>query len=147
MKIILLKDVQKVGKKYDVKNVSDGFALNFLIPQGNAKLATANAIKSVEQLKNTEAVDRKVREDLLMKNLADLSKAEVTITGKASEKGHLFSGIHKEQLVEEIKKQTRLDVGAEFIELDKPLKEIGEHMITVKVGDKKAEFKLHLLSS
>ena len=51
MRVIFLKDVPKIGKKFEIKNISDGHALNFLIPQGAVKIATPDAVKNVEALK------------------------------------------------------------------------------------------------
>ncbi len=146
MKIILNKDVSGVGKKYSVKNVSDGYALNFLIPNGFAVVATAALIKQSETLKAAEEEGKKVKEDLLAKNLKAVEAIEVTIAEKANDKGHLFSGIHKEKISEEIKKQTGLDISPEFMSLDKPLKEIGDHKIQVSVSGKVASFVVHVVA-
>ena len=140
MKVILLKDVQKVGRKYEVVNVAEGFAMNSLIPRGLAETATEKALLRADKFKATEDADRKVREDLLLKNLKDLSGVTLEISGKANEKGHLFAGIHKEELIPALKEQTRLDIDQSYIVLDKPLKEVGEHKVEVKVQDKSAEF-------
>ena len=142
MKIILNQDVSKVGKKYEVKNVADGHALNFLIPRGLAVAATVGALKKLEIAKTMVAVEKKVQEDLLLKNLKSLDGARIEISEKANDKGHLFAGLHKEQIIPEIKKQTGLDVLPEFLILDKPIKEIGEQIIEVKVQNKTAKFTL-----
>ncbi|MFA6273081.1 MAG: 50S ribosomal protein L9 [Candidatus Paceibacterota bacterium] len=140
MKIILNQDIPKVGKKYEVKNVADGHALNFLIPRGLAAPATAGALKQLEIAKAQIVVEKKIQEDLLLKNLKSLDGAKIEIAEKANDKGHLFAGLHKEQIIPEIKKQTGLDVLPEFLVLDKPIKEIGEQTIEVKVQDKTAKF-------
>ena len=140
MKIILNQDVSKVGKKYEVKNVADGHALNFLIPRGLAMAATAGALKKLEIAKTMVAVEKKVQEDLLLKNLKSLDGARIEIVEKANDKGHLFAGLHKEQIIPEIKKQTGLDVLPEFLILEKPIKEIGEHSLEIKIQDKTAKF-------
>ncbi len=140
MKIILNQDIPKVGKKYDVKNVADGYALNFLIPRGLAMAATVGALKKLEIAKVQLTVEKKVQEDLLLKNLKSLDGAKIEIAEKANDKGHLFAGLHKEQIIPEIKKQTGLDVLPEFLVLDRPIKETGEQMIEVKVQDKTAKF-------
>lgn len=142
MKVILLKDVAKLGKKYDVKTVADGYAINRLIPEGHAETATPKALKRVETIKLRDDAERKIKEDLLLKNLEDLKGVVVKISGKANEKGHLFAGIHKEALVPALKEQTRLDITPEYINLEKPIKEVGEHEVTVKVGGKEATFKV-----
>ena len=140
MKVILNKDIPKVGKKYEVKNVADGHALNFLIPHGLAVAATVGALKKLEIAKTMVAVEKKVQEDLLLKNLKSLDGARIEIVEKANDKGHLFAGLHKEQIIPEIKKQTGLDVLPEFLVLDKPIKQIGEHSLEIKIQDKTAKF-------
>jgi large subunit ribosomal protein L9 len=142
MKVILLKDVAKLGKKYEVKNVSDGHAANFLIPHGLVEIATAGNLKKLDTQKTKEEGERKIRNDLLAKNLNDISEVVIQMEEKANDKGHLFAGIHKEELAPVIKAQTRLDIPAEFIHLSKPVKEVGEHEIEVKVEDKTVKFKL-----
>jgi len=142
MKVILLKDLAKVGKKYDVKDVSDGYALNSLLPKGFAKTATASALKNIDALKKELDTERLVQEDLLSKNLHEVEGKTVEIKAKANEKGHLFAGIHKENLPEAIKKSIGADIDAHFIELPKPIKEVGEHEVTIKAHDKKAVMKI-----
>jgi large subunit ribosomal protein L9 len=144
MKIVLLKDAKNVGKKHDVKVVADGFALNSLIPQGVAEVATAKALARVEAIKKQEEAERKVRADLLAKNLKSLHDAEVTVTADANEKGHLFAGLHGAEIAPLVKEQTRIDVLPEFIVLEKPIKEVGNHKIDVKVQGQTATFTLHV---
>lgn len=142
MKVILLKDVQKVGRKHDIKTVADGFAMNSLIPKGLAEIATGSALVKVEKLKKEEETMRAINEDLLFKNLSQVKDAKVEVTGKASEAGHLFAGIHKEELSKLLKEQAHLDINPDFIVLDKPIKALGEHKVVVKVKDKEVEFTL-----
>lgn len=142
MKVILQKDIAKVGKRFDIKEVSSGYALNLLIPQGSAVPATPENIKRASVAKAAADVDRKVREDLLVKNIKDLDGITLTVSGKASDKGHLFAGFHRAELAAELLKQTQLQVDPAFIQLEHPLKEIGEHMIEVKGGGKSAKFKV-----
>ena len=142
MKVILLKSVPQIGNKYAVINVADGFAMNSLFPKGLAEVATPKAIARIDQLKATEEMERKVREDLLVKNLKEIGGVTVEYAGKANDKGHLFAGIHKDEIIHALKEQDRLDITAEYIDLEKPIKEVGEHKITVNVQGKTAEFTL-----
>ena len=147
MKVVLLKDVPKLGKKFEIKEVSDGHALNFLIPNGFAETGTEKSLKKVEVMKVKEAAELKIQEDLLKKNLKDLSGVTIEMTEKANEKGHLFAGIHKNEIIPALKAQTRLDILPEHIMLEKPIKEVGEFEIEVKVQDKIAKFKLVVKSA
>lgn len=142
MKVILLTDVAKLGRKYETKEVSSGHAQNLLIPQGLAIVATPDAIKKYDLLKAKNEGERKVQEELLLKNIDGLDKITLEVAGKANEKGHLFAGLHREELSKEIKKQTQLDIDPSFIELVHPIKEIGEHTVEVKGGGKAVRFKL-----
>lgn len=147
MKVILLKDVSKLGHKYDVKEVKSGYALNLLIPRGDAMPATPDALKRVSVEKAKIEGERKVQEELLAKNLQALEGVTVKLAGKVNDKGHLFAGLHREAISAELKKQAHLDIPPSFIELEHPIKEAGDHMIEVKVGGKSARFKLDISAS
>lgn len=132
MKIILLQDVPKVGRKYEVKNVSDGYARNFLLVKNLAKIATSKAIKAVESEKKQVEEEKKTQEDILQKNLEGLKDLKIVFDGKNNEKGHLFAGIHGQDISKILKEQSHLDIPAELIQLEKPIKEIGQYKIKVK---------------
>lgn len=142
MKVILLKDVSKLGHRFDIKEVSSGHALNLLIPQGLAVTATPDAVKRIEIEKKKAEGERKVHEELLAQNLKGLEAAVVTISGKANDKGHLFAGLHREVIASELQKQTGLQVDPSFIQIEHPIKEVGEHTIEVQAAGKSAKFKL-----
>ena len=144
MKIVLLNDVPKVGRKYDVKNVANGFAMNSLIPRGLAKVATDSALKELEELKKMGDARKKVREDLLLKNIKETENISVELSGKANEQGHLFAGIHADELILAVKEQTGLDLDIDHVVLKEPLKEIGEHKVTAKVGELETQFTVNI---
>jgi len=142
MKVIFLKDVQRVGKKYDIKEVNDGYALNFLFPNKLAEMATTKAITDLEKRQKEIVVEREVQEGLLLKNLEEIKNKVITIKGKANDKGSLFSAIHKKEIKEELEKNHKIEIGEEFIILEKPIKEIGEFEIPIEIKHKKSSFKL-----
>jgi len=142
MKIILLKDVAKLGKKYEIKSVSDGHALNLLIPQGLAIIATPDATKRIEVIKGRMEGESKVQEELLAQNIKSIEKVRLEITGKANEKGHLFAGLHQTDIARELASQAKIQVDPSFIQLTHPIKEVGEHVIEIKAGGKSAKLKL-----
>lgn len=146
MKVILTKNVPKIGNKYQVITVADGYAANFLFPNKLAEQATQAALVRVEKLMSEEKAQKSIREDLLIKNLKSIDGVKIEITEKANEKSHLFAAVHKEALIPALKEQTRLDIDTEHIVLDKPLKEVGEHKVTVKVQDKTAGFVVNILA-
>jgi large subunit ribosomal protein L9 len=142
MKVILLKNVSKIGHKYEVKNVADGYAQNFLFPRGLARVAGKGAKKELEVLLKQHEAERKVQEDLLLKNLESVELLRIEIEERANEQGHLFAGINAIEIAELIKEKSNLTIPAQCIELDKPVKEVGEHKIPLKIQDKKTEFTL-----
>lgn len=144
MKVILLNDVPKVGKRHDVKDVNDGYAANFLLPRKLAIVATPKAISDLEKQKKQIIIEREVQEDLLMKNLENIKGKVITIKGKANEKGSLFSSIHKKEIVDAMHSEHRAEIDEEFIILEKPIKEIGEFEIPIQIKGKKSSFKLKI---
>jgi large subunit ribosomal protein L9 len=144
MKIILLKDVAKVGKKYETKNISDGYAINLLIPKGLAIAATPDAIKRIELERSKDEGEKKIHHELLLKNIKELDGVTINLTEKANDKGHLFAGVHKLEIIPAIEKQTRIQISPEYIVLDKPIKEVGLHEVEVRVGEISVKFNLDI---
>jgi len=140
MKVILLKDSKKIGRKYEIKDVADGYAINSLIPAGIAVPATSSYLKFVEAKKKQDAIMRQEFKKAFEYGLSKLPGGKLRISGKVNEKGHLFAGIQKNQIIEEFKKQTGVVLSDEHFELEKPLKEVGEHTIEVKIDDQKYKF-------
>jgi len=142
MRVIFLSDVPGAGKRYDLKEVNDGYATNFLLPRKLAVFASPKAVAELEARKEKIMLEREMQTDLLLKNLKEIKGKSVTIRAQASEKGHLFSAIHKKEIIEALREQHHASVAEEFINLPKPIKEIGEHEIQVSSGGKKSSFKL-----
>ena len=142
MKVIFLKDVPRVRKRHDIKEVPDGYAMNFLIPRGLAQTATPKAVAELELRKKEVVIEREVQETLLLKNLEEIKGKIVMMKSKANDKGHLFSAIHKKEIIEELKRQQNANIDEDFIVLEKPIKEIGEFEIPIEVKHQKSFFKL-----
>lgn len=144
MKIILLKDVPKIGRRYDVKDVSDGYALNMLLPKGLAQKATPDMITKVEAIKAKDLADKQIQNDLLLRNLEEVKKVTLYFKEKANDKGHLFAGVTREMIADELKKETKFNIDSESIKIEKPIKEVGEQKVTIEVLGKKAEFVVNI---
>lgn len=140
MKVILLKDVAKVGRKFETKNVADGYGRNFLIGRGFAILATPENERKIATQKKAWDAERMLNEELLLKNLSALTDAKIFLQHKVNEEGHLFAGIKKEELVEALKKQAHIDLLPEHIMLEKPIKTLGEHKVDAGLHGKTATF-------
>ena len=142
MKIILLKDVPGTGRHYDVKEVSAGFASNYLIPNKLGVVATPSLIQKMEVEKKNASAQSKISENLALKNLGDLSGASVSIKEKANEEGHLFAGIHGKEISEAIRRDLGLDIPEDFLKIEKPIKSVGEHSILAEAFGKKVSFTI-----
>jgi large subunit ribosomal protein L9 len=131
MRVILLQDVEKLGKKYDIKEVADGYARNFLIPKGLAKPATEEALKWLETQKEIEA--KKAEEDL--KKVQEIASAvddqEIIIPVKVGEEGQLFESITAQKISEKLK-ELGFDIKKTQIALLEPIKELGEFPVKIK---------------
>jgi len=141
MKIIFLRDVPKVGKKYETKEVADGYGRH-LVMQKIAEPATKEALARIQNKMATDATMKKVHTELLMKNLDAISGAGITLHGKANEKGHLFASIHKEEILAELKRATGLDMNPDYVILVRPIKEVGTYDIPVMVENNRVTFKV-----
>jgi large subunit ribosomal protein L9 len=146
MKVIFLHDVPRQGKKYEVKEVSDGFVKNFLFPRKLVEVATDKALARLELTKKSLVAEREIQDDLLEKNFHDINGVTLTMKEKANEQGHLFAGIHKEEIAKALAEASRLSVKPEMIMLEEPIREIGEFSINIAIKDKKAKITLKVES-
>jgi len=146
MEIILTQDVPNVGRKYEIKTVKPGYGQNFLIKRGLAYNATPKNISKVASQKSKHDAVVKAREEALLANVASLESVTLKLKGKANEKGHLFAGVDQKMIVSALKDQANLEFDADHVVMKKHLKEIGEHEVLVKVGDKEARVKVSIES-
>lgn len=140
--MILLKDVKGLGKKHEIKEVSPGYARNFLIPKKLAEFAAPKAIEKLAKDIAMEEAEEKIKENLLIKNLEGLSGKTIILKENSNELGHLFARIHQEEISDAIKNELRLDIPKEAIMIDEPVKSLGEFEIKVKILGREALFKL-----
>jgi len=142
MKVILLQDVKKLGKKYEVKEVKDGFARNFLIPQGLAKIATKKALAWLEKQKEIE--EKKAEEALkkVQEQASSLDGLELIIPVKVGEQGQLFESITSQKISEKLK-EMGFEIKKSQVDLEEPIEKIGEFPVKIKFDHNlEAEIKI-----
>lgn len=137
MEILLLQDVNGVGKKNDLLIVGDGFALNYLLPNRIALVATPTVRKRYGEQIRKRAEEKERERQLRMQASQALAGKSVTFTKKATKTGKLYAGITVEHIVEAIKDQLGFDVPRESIELPEHIKAVGTFAVPVKLGDAK----------
>lgn len=144
MKVILLQDVTKVGKKYDVKEFSDGYAQNVLISKGLALRASPQEIAKIEERK--KALSRKQQEEdkQFHEAVSLLASSNIVIKIKSNEKGNLFRSVQKDEIQKAIKDISKQDIEEENIVFPKPIKELGTHLVRIKKGDLTGEFYIRI---
>ena len=136
MKVILLKDVKGTGKKGEVKEVSDGYARNFLLPKKMAVVADNTNVKELnEKNKSKELKAQKEYEEAveLGKKMEDMA---VTIYSKAGDGGRLFGSITSKDIAEQLKKQHGIDVDKRKVVLDEPVRVLGSRFVEIKIHQK-----------
>lgn len=142
MRVILLQDVEKVGKKFDVKEVKDGYARNFLIPKDLAKPATKEALAwlKVQQ----EIAEKKAEESLsqIQELASSIDDREVVLSVKVGDEGQLFETITAQKVADKLK-ELGFAVKKTQVILEEPIKELGEFPIKIKFDHNlEAEIKL-----
>lgn len=149
MEIILRKDVQNTGEAGDVVTVKDGYARNFLLPQGLAEKATKGAIENREKnLARIKAKQEKLHAEALevAKKIEEFGAIE--LSAKAGESGKLFGTVTTKKLAEEIKAKLDIDVDRKNISLDAPINKIGEFNMLIKLTSKvKANLAIKIVAS
>ncbi len=145
MKVILLKDVPKVGRRYELKEVSDGFAANFLFPRGLAEKATPTGISELQKKMEAEKASTEVQEELLKKNFATLKTSSIELARPADEKGHLFAGVRTADISKVINEKLGMSVPEHMIILEHPLKTVGEHDVKIESGENKTNLKVSIV--
>ncbi|MBM7552179.1 50S ribosomal protein L9 [Thalassobacillus pellis] len=133
MKVIFTQDVKGKGKKGEVKNVSDGYARNYLLKNNLAKEATTGNMKELQAKKNKEKqLEQEELEEA--EQLKDtLGKLEVKLTAKSGDAGRLFGSITSKQIADELKKTHKIKIDKRKIELDEPIRSLGYTNVPVKL--------------
>jgi large subunit ribosomal protein L9 len=132
MKVMLVKDVYKLGRAGDIKKVADGYGRNFLIPQGLAVLATAGALKQVEKIRQ-QAEIRRTEQNSELKGLADqINGVVLTFAAKAGETGKLYGSITTQDVATAIQEKVRFEVRKQQVDMQ-PIRNLGEFTAHVRL--------------
>ncbi|HEY5615632.1 MAG TPA: 50S ribosomal protein L9 [Bacteroidota bacterium] len=132
MKVILRQDHIKLGKLGDVVDVKDGYARNFLIPRNIAFLATANAVKMLDEEKKQSARRMDKEKTGSEKLAAELEKLSLTIQMKVGEDEKLFGSVTSQMIADGLQEKG-ITLDKRIIELDEPLKALGIYDVNIKL--------------
>jgi len=132
MKVILLQDIEGLGKKYDIKEVKSGYARNFLLPGKTVRAATKEALKWLAGQK--EVIEKEVEEDLKKAQAlaSGLDGLELNIAVKVGDEGQLFESINSQKIVEKLK-EMGFEIKKSQIKLQNPIKSTGEFPTSISL--------------
>jgi large subunit ribosomal protein L9 len=138
VKVILLQTIKGLGNKFDIKNVKDGYARNFLIPRGLAKIATEQVIKELEAKKVAWQKEEQEIKNKLEALIKELSGQEFKFTLKTGKKGEVFGSVAKSDIKTRIYTDMKTDLHGYLenleVDLNQPIKTLGEHQVEIDLG-------------
>lgn len=134
MKVIFLHDIKNVAKTGDVRTVNDGYARNYLIPKKIAIQSSLSTEQLMQRNKEQAAARFKSEQAILKKKTGVIDEKSILFEVKANETGTTFGGLTKEQILSRLAREFSIDPGIIEVDLEKPLKHIGEYRIPVKIS-------------
>lgn len=139
MKVILLKDVAKIGHRFDIVEVPDGYAMNKLVPQKAAAPATPENVKRVRAQKDKAAVGAANEHKHFEAVIAALEGKTATLSASANQDGGLFEAVKPARIAEALTKEAGMNVLPEYVELEQQIKHVGDYQVKLAHGDTHAE--------
>jgi len=133
MKVILLENLPSLGKKGEVKEVSDGYAMNFLLAQKKAILATAVSVKHFQHQKDEQEKNLAEQQSKYAKIAKNLNNQSLNFVGKISDKNHLFAGIGVAEIIKFIKQNYNLDIHSNWFVANYFFKTTGKYPVILKL--------------
>ncbi len=130
MKVLLIKDVYKLGRAGEVKKVADGYGRNYLIPQGFAIPATPGAMRQADRIK-VKATERRATLNEELGSIAEVLEGKTLTFGvKAGETGHLYGSISSDDIIEAVQKNFEIELEKRQVEME-PIRELGKSTIPI----------------
>jgi len=133
MKVIFLQDVKGQGKKGEIKNVSDGYAKNFLLPKGVAVEATNSNLNDIKGKNESIQYKKDMAEENAHALAKKLESVTVTLTAKSGDNGKLFGSITAKDIADRLKQDTKIDIDKRKIVLPDGIKALGEYTLDIKL--------------
>ena len=136
MKVILLKDVKGTGKKGEIKEVSDGYARNFLLKKGVAVEANQANMKELDEKSKSKERKALIEYEEAVLLGKQMENVNIQIEVKSGEGGRLFGSITSKEIAEQLKKQKNIDIDKRKILMDEPIRTLGSTLVEIKLHQK-----------
>jgi len=133
VKVILTQDVKKLGQKGEIKEVSDGYARNYLFPRGLAVEASGSQLKQLSEKKALEAKKKEKEEDKARSIKEKLDGKEIVVKAKMGKDGRLYGAVTAMEIAEAIAAQEEVSLDKRKIELKENIKQAGEYQVRLKI--------------
>lgn len=144
MKVILLQDVAKIGKRSDLVDVPAGYAMNQLIPKRMAEAATDQNKKRIAKLQAETESNKEADRDRFAAAATALGEKTIQVAAEVNDKGHAFKAV-SEQDIAEAAQAVGIDVEAAMLVVGEPIKDVGEHTIELVRGENKASITIEVI--
>ncbi len=143
MKIILQRDIANLGKRGEVKEVANGYAMNVLIKKGDALQATPSELAKWKSKEDAKTHKKELATSTFAQLIDSIRKTSIVITGKkADQKGQLFASIKESDIADAIYTAVKLSVDPKQILMTSPIKSLGSYEVTLKQGEKKEKITI-----
>ncbi|PIR82257.1 50S ribosomal protein L9 [Candidatus Kaiserbacteria bacterium CG10_big_fil_rev_8_21_14_0_10_59_10] len=142
MKVILLKDVAGVGVKDSVKDVADGYAMNFLLARGLAEAATPEKLAAHKRRQEARSSAEKNQKEEERRIAQALRGARVTVSAPADESGHLYRQVSAADIAEAVSAQLNVPLAERCIHIERAIKRVGEAAAEARLGEERVTITL-----
>lgn len=133
MQVVFLKDVKNVARRGEVKDVKDGYARNYLIPQGLAEIASKSKIQEIESKAEKKKQEKQKEREEMEKLTKQLKDMTLEFKKKADDAGSLFGSVSADDIIKAINKRTGKYISESSVKLGQPIKKIGEYTIDLNL--------------
>ncbi|HOY17282.1 MAG TPA: 50S ribosomal protein L9 [Haliscomenobacter sp.] len=134
MQVILLKDIDKLGDRFEVVSVKNGYGRNYLIPQGLARVANKTNVASIDDIKRVEEEEEAARRAEFEAIAAQLASQTIKIGAKAGQSGKIFGSVTNVQIIAAIKEQLDLEIERRKVTFTEEIKELGTYTAQVQLS-------------
>lgn len=135
MKIVLIQDVQHLGRKHDIVDVKPGFGRNFLLPRGLATFATPGIVAQAEQVKERRIKQREQMQSQAKELAQKIKNVVLTFARRVTGKGSLYGSVSNSEIAQALAKEIKCPIDSEAIKVSTPIKKIGEHRVTLQLTE------------